>query len=1079
MVTTGWIVGTSAPTLYARMASQAERGAVTHTSTVEPSGGPDNALGDCFRTDLLNGTFSAGNWTFNIGCIGETRATSTHDGRFRLRMWRSTNATGSSATEITTSTQVTTAYANLTNTSAQVLDVTFDPGAFTLSNEYLFIQVAHELTGAGSNAGSDTHLRTGNIGNLILTSVWTETAAVADSASIADVLTVFMPGGAPGPVSLTDSASIADVPTVRLPNALIVSVADSASIADAPTVGAPGGGGGGTTPATIVAGGTIGNKAGNLLPMTINTPTYAAGDEIFVFAQTDGDSDTLTIDSSGWTAQYDNIAMVGNVGVVSLWHKTAGSEPSTYTITSTVLERGTCLAWAVRNYGGNHASGTTGIATNITVTSPAVTTTIADTLRITVFGTNRDILTLLPAFTGHTVGLENHGTSAGTTSMQYKALPSAGTDGAVTATMDASGTWVCATFAIAPTAGGGVTTLAINVSDSASVADDLAVLPLVLPSTLLADSAVVADSLVANLPIAVSLADSAAVADALTVAPLVLPAVSLTDSATVAEALSVNPLTSGALAVSVADSASIADALTVSRISIAAIAADSASISEALTVQPLVLPQLSITDSALLADSVVVSFVLQVSLSDSASIAEALTVRAAALSINVTDGATVTDSLIVAPELLPQSILTDSASLSDAIQVQIPVLVSVTDSVTAVESVSLQIGLALSVTDSAAVADALAVAINRAASVDDNASIGEAVTVRIAAALSVSVADSALISETLSATRVSAGQMLINVGDGIAALDAVNALIRLAGVSLADSAGITDALAVVLGASVSVGDVITSTDATAAYIALQTALGDAAGLSEVLSAALILRAALTDSATVIDAVNGSIGVAVSVADSGSIADAVTVTMPGVSALLVNVTDAAAAGDAAVLAVALAGVNVGDSTVVSETLTASTAPLSAQLTDAATIGETLIVAMGASAVLFVDVGETALLSDAANLALGISVSLADVLSTVEATSATIPLLAALSVSLEDVTSVTEVLAPTMQLAGVSVVEVITIAEILIVIAGGITHADWTITNGLQYRWGLADEVVNSWTRGDTHVYQWEVINRSKS
>lgn len=160
-ITTGWIAGTTAPTVYARLDSQTERTAASQGATVQPDGNPDNTLGDCFRTSAtITGSFASGNWTYSFPVQGETRSTSTHDGKLRVRLYRSTSATGASPTEIG-SAQVTTAYANLANSAAQTVTVTFNPGAISLTAEYLFFQIAHQLDGVGNNAGSDTHLTVG------------------------------------------------------------------------------------------------------------------------------------------------------------------------------------------------------------------------------------------------------------------------------------------------------------------------------------------------------------------------------------------------------------------------------------------------------------------------------------------------------------------------------------------------------------------------------------------------------------------------------------------------------------------------------------------------------------------------------------------------------------------------------------------------------------------------------------------------------------------------------------------------------------------------------------------------------
>ena len=160
-IITGWIVGTLTPTRYALMDSQTERASAAHTTTIQPSAAPDDTLGDCFRSENpLTGSFAAGNWSFSFEVQGETRATSTHDGRLRLRVWTSPNADGSAGTAQVAA-FVTSAYTDLANSAVQTITATWNASAFSVTNEYVFVQVAHELTGAGNNSNSDTHLRVG------------------------------------------------------------------------------------------------------------------------------------------------------------------------------------------------------------------------------------------------------------------------------------------------------------------------------------------------------------------------------------------------------------------------------------------------------------------------------------------------------------------------------------------------------------------------------------------------------------------------------------------------------------------------------------------------------------------------------------------------------------------------------------------------------------------------------------------------------------------------------------------------------------------------------------------------------
>jgi hypothetical protein len=170
MLSTGWIVGTNAADRYARMDSAVERAVFTHTATVQPSGAPDNALGDCFRSDdRYTGDFAAGNWTFSFEIKGDSQATGVHDGLLRIRMWKSNDPIGAGAAEITAATQETSGYTDLLNSVIQTLTLVFDPGAISLDNEYIFVQVAHRITDAGNNSASDVHLHVGSNNSVIST----------------------------------------------------------------------------------------------------------------------------------------------------------------------------------------------------------------------------------------------------------------------------------------------------------------------------------------------------------------------------------------------------------------------------------------------------------------------------------------------------------------------------------------------------------------------------------------------------------------------------------------------------------------------------------------------------------------------------------------------------------------------------------------------------------------------------------------------------------------------------------------------------------------------------------------------
>lgn len=158
---TGWVVGTGA-TNHSEMYAHVERAASTFTSTTPPDGSIDTTNGDCLRTlNPYSGAFDAANWTIQFTVIGVTSG-ATQDGRMRCRLFVSTNADGSGATEITAGHQSGGIVTDLTTTAQQNSTVIFNPGSITLSNEYIFIQIAWERTGGGAKSTADVNLRIGN-----------------------------------------------------------------------------------------------------------------------------------------------------------------------------------------------------------------------------------------------------------------------------------------------------------------------------------------------------------------------------------------------------------------------------------------------------------------------------------------------------------------------------------------------------------------------------------------------------------------------------------------------------------------------------------------------------------------------------------------------------------------------------------------------------------------------------------------------------------------------------------------------------------------------------------------------------
>jgi hypothetical protein len=177
---TGWVVGTGS-TNHSAMFKEVERAASTFANTTPPDGSLDTTNID-FIPDLsgpYSGTFASANWTINFNVRAVTGG-GAQDGRIRFRLFRGSNSDGTSATEITAAQQQCSIVTDVTTDADFNSSLTFNPGEITLTNEYLFVQVAWERTGAAGMTNHDIAIRTGAAGptgTYMVTSDFTASAA--------------------------------------------------------------------------------------------------------------------------------------------------------------------------------------------------------------------------------------------------------------------------------------------------------------------------------------------------------------------------------------------------------------------------------------------------------------------------------------------------------------------------------------------------------------------------------------------------------------------------------------------------------------------------------------------------------------------------------------------------------------------------------------------------------------------------------------------------------------------------------------------------------------------------------------
>jgi len=130
------------------------------TGPTAGSGSGATTAGDSFRVGPYTGNFASGNWSFSW-VVRPT--TATIQGRINMRVWRSANADGSSATEITSGKVNGSNPGSMSSTTTDYnSSITWAAPSITLNNEYLFFQLEYEeLVAAGTANGSTFVFRVG------------------------------------------------------------------------------------------------------------------------------------------------------------------------------------------------------------------------------------------------------------------------------------------------------------------------------------------------------------------------------------------------------------------------------------------------------------------------------------------------------------------------------------------------------------------------------------------------------------------------------------------------------------------------------------------------------------------------------------------------------------------------------------------------------------------------------------------------------------------------------------------------------------------------------------------------------
>lgn len=176
---TGWTVGKVAAGSSASFNSGVEVGTASFTNASNPQATIATATGDCWRsTNTYSGSFAAGNWTVYGSVIADTFG-GDQDGFMSVRLWHGPQGDGTGASQVTTARNNLSVVTNLATNASQNSSGLFNPQAFSVVNEYIFLQVGWEVTGAGGGNTRDVILVTGSLNSRVLTSTWTATPAAA------------------------------------------------------------------------------------------------------------------------------------------------------------------------------------------------------------------------------------------------------------------------------------------------------------------------------------------------------------------------------------------------------------------------------------------------------------------------------------------------------------------------------------------------------------------------------------------------------------------------------------------------------------------------------------------------------------------------------------------------------------------------------------------------------------------------------------------------------------------------------------------------------------------------------------
>jgi hypothetical protein len=274
---------------------------------VKGTGTGAGTAGDSFVAGPFSGTFAATAWTLNFNLRASTAGCVGH---INVRIWKSSNAAGTSATQLLANT------AGLTVTLSTTADVnssvSWSPGALSLNNEYLFFQVEWQETTLGTTNGDNVLFRAGtsSITTADFVAAATGPLATTEAADTSSVVGGVVVSGTLARTEVADSANV--VGGVVVGGTLATTeAADSANIAGTAT-------GGVDLNAGLIARWKLSDGSGTDLSGNSNDGVFHGG---MVPNSTGPVGNGATSDGTGYVV-IDQIVNTGNVSL-SVWFRTA------------------------------------------------------------------------------------------------------------------------------------------------------------------------------------------------------------------------------------------------------------------------------------------------------------------------------------------------------------------------------------------------------------------------------------------------------------------------------------------------------------------------------------------------------------------------------------------------------------------------------------------------------------------------------------------------------------------------------------------------------------------------------------